>query len=264
MIWLAAYLVAGEVVGFLAGLLGIGGGMTLVPILAALFAAQALTPDHTVHLALATAMASAFFTSTSSALEHRKHGALDWSLVKLMAPGMVTGALAATFASGWIAQRTLAMTFAVIVYAAAVQLLLGKKPQGAHRFPAASVMFAISFLIGVLSGLVSAGGTFLAMPVMIYFGVTMHTAIGTGAAIVVPVTLMGTIGYMLSGWGTPNLPPYTVGFVSLPALAAIVAGSVFTAPVGARMAHKLPVSTLKRIFACLMLALATKMVVAYW
>jgi uncharacterized membrane protein YfcA len=92
----------------------------------------------------------------------------------------------------------------------------------------------------------------------------MHTAIGTGAAIVVPVTLIGTVGYMLGGWGTPGLPPYTVGFVLLPALAAIVAGSVFTAPVGARMAHRLPVLTLKRIFAYLMLALATKMVVTYW
>jgi uncharacterized protein len=264
MIWLAAYLLAGAVVGFLAGLLGIGGGMTLVPVLAALFAAQILTPDHTVHLALATAMASAFFTSTSSALEHRKHGALDWSLVRLMAPGMVTGTLASTFASGWIPQRALALIFAAIVYAAAVQLLLGKKPQGGHRFPSAPAMFAISFVIGVMSGLVSAGGTFLAMPVMLYYGVAMHTAIGTGAAIVVPVTLIGTLGYMLAGWGTPGLPPYTVGFVFLPALAAIVAGSVFTAPVGARMAHRLPVLTLKRIFAYLMLALATKMVVTYW
>ena len=117
MIWLAAYAACGAVVGFLAGLLGIGGGMTLVPILSALFVAQSLTPDHTVHLALGTAMASIVFTSTASVREHHRHAAVDWDVVKRMVPGMLFGALISTIASGWIPQRTLALAFAAIVYA---------------------------------------------------------------------------------------------------------------------------------------------------
>lgn len=264
MEWIAAYAVTGALVGFLAGLLGIGGGMTLVPILATLFTAQMLTTDHNVHLALATAMASAAFTSSASVREHHKHGAVDWTIVKRMVPGMMTGSLLSTFASGWISQRSLAIAFAVIVYVAATQMLLGKKPKAARSLPGPGPMFAIGAVIGVLSGLVSAGGTFLIMPVMLYCGVAMHTAIGTGAAIGIPVTVIGTLGYIAAGWRVADLPEYHLGFVFLPALAALVAGSIFTAPMGARLAHKLPVATLKRIFALLMYLLATKMVVSYW
>ena len=264
MIWLATYVFTGALVGFLAGLLGIGGGMTLVPILAALFTAQALTADYNVHLALATAMASAAFTSSVSVREHHKHGAVDWSVVKRMVPGMMTGSLLSTFASGWLTQRTLAMAFGLIVYVAATQMLLGKKPAAARALPGAAPVFAIGLFIGVLSGLVSAGGTFLLMPVLLYCGITMHTAIGTGAAIGIPVTVIGTLGYMAAGWRVSDLPDFHLGFVYLPALIALVAGSVFTAPLGARMAHRMPVVTLKRIFAVLMYVLATKMVVSYW
>lgn len=264
MIWLATYAACGAVVGFLAGLLGIGGGMTLVPILAALFVAQSMTPDHTVHLALGTAMASIVFTSTASVREHHRHEAVDWDVVKRMVPGMLFGALIATVASGWIPQRTLALAFAVIVYAGATQIFLGTKP-GAHAsMPGPGVVFVVGTVIGAIAGLVSAGGTFLTVPFMLYCGVRMHTAIGTGAAIGIPVAIMGTIGYVISGWRVENLPPWSLGFVFLPALALLVAASVITAPMGARAAHKLPVQTLRRVFALLLYVLATKMVVTYW
>ena len=264
MTWIALYALTGALVGFLGGLLGIGGGMMLVPILAALFTAQALTPDHTVHLALATAMASAVFTASASAREHHRHDAVDWNVVKRMAPGMMTGALLSTLASGWISQRTLAIAFACIVYAAATQMLLGKKSHATRDLPAAMPMFFIGTFIGSLSGLVSAGGTFLVVPVMLYCGIAMHTAIGTGAAIGISVTLIGTLGYIVGGWRVDNLPEYHLGFVFLPAFIALAAGRVITAPFGARMTHRLPVVALKRIFALLMYLLATKMLVSYW
>jgi len=264
MIWLAAYAVSGALVGFLAGLLGIGGGMTLVPVLAALFLAQGLTPDHNVHLALGTAMASIIFTSSASVREHHKHLAVDWQVVRRMVPGMLFGALISTMASGWIPQRTLALAFAVIVYAGATQIFLGTKP-GAHAtMPGALPVFGVGAVIGIISGLVSAGGTFLTVPFMLFCGVRMHTAIGTGAAIGIPVAIVGTIGYIASGWRVAELPPWSLGFVFLPALALLVLGSVITAPMGARYAHKLPVPTLRRVFACLLYVLATKMVVTYW
>jgi len=264
MIWLGTYALTGALVGFLAGLLGIGGGMTLVPVLAALFAAQTLTTDHNVHMALATAMASAAFTSSASVREHHRHRAVDWTVVKRMAPGMMTGSLLSTFVSGWISQRGLAIAFAAIVYVGATQMLLGRKPQASRTLPGTGPLFAIGLVLGMLSGLVSAGGTFLVMPVMLYCGIAMHTAIGTGAAMGIPVTLIGTLGYVAAGWRVDDLPEYHLGFVFLPALGALVAGSIITAPMGARMAHRLPVMALKRIFALLMYLLATKMAVSYW
>lgn len=264
MAWLVAYAAVGAFVGFLAGLLGIGGGMTLVPILAALFSAQALTPDHTVHLALGTGMASVLFTSSASVREHHKLGSVDWSIVRRLAPGMVAGTLLSTLASGWVAQHTLALSFAVIVYGGAIQLLLGRKPHAARTLPGFAGTLAVGLAIGIVCGSVSAGGAFLTVPFMLFCGVAMHAAIGTAAAVGIPVAVIGTVGFIASGWHVASLPSYSVGFVFLPALVALVIASTVTAPFGARAAHRLPVATLKRVFAGLLIVLATKMVVTYW
>jgi uncharacterized membrane protein YfcA len=264
MTWWIAYLLAGAFVGFLAGLLGIGGGMTLVPVLAALFAAQQLAPEHTVHLALGTGMASVIFTGSASAREHHRHGAVDWQVAGRLVPGMITGTLLSTLATGWISQRALALAFAVIVFAGATQILLGRKPAASRALPGALPTFGVGAAIGIISGLVSAGGSFLTVPFMLFCGVAMHTAIGTGAAIGIPIAVVGTVGYVASGLSTGGLPPYSIGFVYLPALAALVAGSMLTAPFGARAAHRLPVPTLRRVFAALLYVLATRMLVTYW
>jgi uncharacterized membrane protein YfcA len=237
--------------------------MTLVPILSALFAAQALTAEHTVHLALGTAMASIVFTSSASVRAHHGRGAVDWSIVRRLAPGMVIGALLATLASGFISQRTLALAFAAIVYAGATQMLFGGRPSASRGLPATPAMLAVGIAIGVICGLVSAGGAFLTVPFMLFCGVPVLTAIGTAAAVGIPVAVVGTVGFIASGWRVDGLPAATLGFVFLPALAALVVGSILTAPVGARLAHRLPVATLKRIFALLLFALATRMVIAY-
>ena len=264
MIWILAYAATGAIVGWLAGLLGIGGGMTLVPILAAMFAAQQLAPDFSVHLALATGMASVMFTSSASVREHHKHLAVDWVIVRRMAPGMVIGTLLSTISSSWIPQRVLALAFALIVFAGATQILLGRKPAPGRTMPGTFGLVSSGILIGVVCGLVSAGGAFLTVPFMLFCGVSMHMAIGTGAALGVPVAVVGTIGYVLSGLRAATLPDWSLGFVYLPALAALVATSVPTAPYGARAAHRLPVQTLKRIFACLLYLLAIRMIVTHW
>jgi uncharacterized membrane protein YfcA len=261
--WIAAYAVAGALVGFLAGLLGIGGGMTLVPILSALFAAQALAPEHTVHLALGTAMASIIFTSSASVRAHHQRGAVDWGIVRRLAPGMALGALLATLASGFVSQRALALSFAAIVYAGATQMLLGARPSASRGLPGTGGMLAVGTAIGVICGLVSAGGAFLTVPFMLFCRVPVLTAIGTAAAIGIPVAVVGTVGFVAGGWRVAGLPEATLGFVFLPALAALVVGSIATAPLGARMAHRLPLTVLKRIFALLLFALATKMALAY-
>ena len=264
MIWLIAYVVAGGAVGFLAGLLGIGGGMTLVPILAALFSAQGFAPDRIVHMALATSMASIIFTSMASVREHWKLGGVNIQIVKRMVPGVVAGSLIATVAAGWIPQRHLALSFSLIVFLGATQILLNKKPAAARELPSAGPLFFVGTIIGAISGLVSAGGAFLSIPFMLWCGVPMRTTIGTAAMIGVPLAVVGAVGYIISGWSVPNLPSDTIGFISLTALAGLVCGSVVTAPYGARMAHRLPVTTLKRIFGCLLYLLAAKMLWTYW
>jgi uncharacterized membrane protein YfcA len=176
---------------------------------------------------------------------------------------MVAGSLLATALSGWVPQRALALAFAVIVYAGATQILLGRKPSAARALPGVPALTAIGLLIGAVCGLVSAGGAFMTVPFMLLCGVAMTTAIGTGAALGVPVAVVGTIGFAFSGWSVADLPPWSLGFVVGPALLGIVAGSVLTAPIGARVAHRLPVATLRRIFAALLYLLATKMLWTY-
>jgi uncharacterized protein len=262
-VWMLAYFATGAFVGFLAGLLGIGGGMTLVPLLAAMFTAQQLAPAHAVHLALGTGMASIMFTSSASVRTHHRLGAVDWSLVRRIGPGMVIGALLATALSGWVPQRALALAFAAVVYAGATQILLGRKPPPARTLPSTPALWASGLLIGAVCGLVSAGGAFMTVPFMLFCGMAMTTAIGTGAALGVPVAVVGTIGYVFSGWRIADLPALSLGFVYGPALLGLVAGSMLTAPIGARAAHRLPVPALRRIFAGLLYALATKMLWTY-
>ncbi|MBU6270199.1 MAG: sulfite exporter TauE/SafE family protein [Betaproteobacteria bacterium] len=261
--WLAAYLAIGAVIGFLAGLLGIGGGLTLVPILSAIFAAQSLSSDHIVHMALATAMASVVFTSSSSVLAHHRLGSVDWTIVRRIAPAMVAGSFIATVMSGWLPQRVLAIGFALVVYGGATQMLLGRKPAPGSGLPRTPVLVAIGVVVGVICGLASAGGAFLTVPLMLAWGVVLSRAIGTAAAIGVPVAVVGMIGHVIAGWGVPGLPAWSLGFIYLPALVAVVAASVLTAPFGARLAHRMPVALLKRIFAVLLYALATKMIITY-
>jgi len=263
VIWFAAYIVAGAFVGILAGMLGIGGGMTLVPILAALFAAQAVSPDYIVHLSLGTAMASIVFTSASSVREHYRLGGVNLHIVKRMSPGLVTGSLLSTLAAGWIPQAQLALAFSVIVYIGATQILLNRKPAASRPLPGTAPLFLLGLLIGIVCGLVSAGGAFMTVPLMLWCGIPLTTAIGTAAAMGIPVAIVGSAGYVISGWNVAGLPSDAIGFVSLVALAGLVAGSIVTAPIGARLAHRLPVVALKRIFALLLYILATKMLLTY-
>jgi uncharacterized protein len=262
--WLVAYAAAGALVGLLSGLLGIGGGMTLVPILAALFDAQSLSRSHDVHLALGTAMASAVLTASASARAHHLRGVVDWRIAAYLAPGMVLGSLLSSIASGWVPQRHLALAFALIVYGGATQLLLGRRTPRTVALPGRTITLLIGLSIGVVCGLVSAGGAFLTVPWMLYCGVPMLTAIGTGAAVAVPVVLIGTVGYVVTGWHVADLPPHSVGFVYLPALIALVLASWPMAAAGAHLAHRLPVVVLTRTFALLLYVLATRMAVHYW
>ena len=258
-LWWLSYPLLGAFVGFVAGLFGIGGGLTLVPFLSMLFSAQAFPEAHLIHLALGTAMATIVVTSVSSMRAHHGHQAVRWDIVKGMAPGLVVGTLGGSFIAGAVATRPLAMIFTVITYFAALQMMLDVKPKPSRSLPATPGLFLVGCAIGLVSSLVSAGGGFLSIPFMVWSNVAVHQAVGTSSALGFPIAVAGVIGYIVSGWNAPGLPPYALGYVYLPAFAGVVAVSYLAAPFGARVAHRLPVKQLKRAFGGFLALLATKM-----
>ena len=254
-----ALLIMGAVIGFLAGLLGLGGGMTMVPLLTLAFTHQGFASDHVVHMAIATATATILFTSVASVREHQRHRAIVWPVVVGMAPGMILGSLAGAQVVGKMSTPVLSAFFGAFVAAAATNLLLDRKPKATRELPGRVGLTAVGGGIGLISSMVGAGGAFLSVPFMTACNVNMRSCVATSAALGMPVAVAGTIGYVLAGLGQPGLPPHTIGYVYVPALLAIVAASVISAPMGARAAHRWPVNRLKRAFALVLYVLGTYM-----
>jgi uncharacterized membrane protein YfcA len=242
--------------GFAAGLLGVGGGMVLVPFITMILTAKHFPPELVVHMAIATSLATILFTSLSSTRAHHKHGAVLWPVVRLLAPGILIGSWIGPWIGKQMDSTVLALCFGVFVAFSATQMLLNKKPKAARDLPGAPAMFTAGSGIGVVSGLVGAGGGFLSVPFMSWCNVRIHNAVATSAALGFPIALSGTLSNIYYGWNDPNLPPHSLGYIYMPALAVIVAASVAMAPVGARTAHKLPVQHLRRAFAVLLYILA--------
>ncbi|TAK88133.1 MAG: sulfite exporter TauE/SafE family protein [Betaproteobacteria bacterium] len=264
MQWWLAYLGIGSVVGFFAGLLGIGGGMVMVPMLAWAFTAQGLPAEHIVHLALGTSMATIMFTSVSSMRAHHAHDAVDWQAARVMAPGILTGSFLAALAAGLIPTRPLAVMFTLLVFYAATQILFDLRPKRTREMPGALGVFAAGAGIGAISSLLAAGGAFMCIPFLAWCSVPLRRAIGTAAAVGLPIAAAGTAGYVLQGLRAAGLPSATLGYVYLPALAMVVVTSMLAAPLGARVAHRVPVKRLRIIFAVVLYALATRMLTALW
>ena len=245
--------------GFAAGLLGIGGGMILVPFITMVLTARGVPDELVVHMAIATSLGTIMFTSLSSVRAHHKHGAVVWRIVKLLAPGILIGSTIGPWIGKQMNTATLSVFFGVFVAFSATQMLINKKPAAARELPKAPGMFAAGGVIGVLAGLVGAGGGFVSVPFMTWCGIRIHQAVATSAALGFPIALAGTLANIVYGWGEPGLPAYSLGFIYVPALLIIVAASVVMAPIGARTAHRMPVRQLQRIFAVILYALATYM-----
>ena len=257
--WWLSYPLLGAFAGFIAGLFGVGGGLTLVPILFMLYTAQGFPLEHTMHLALGTSMATIVFTSVSSLRAHHAHGAVRWEIVRGLAPGLIVGTLAGATLASQIPTRPLAIVFVCIVYYASAQMMLDFKPKPHRQMPGTAGMLVAGGLIGVLSSLVSAGGGFMSIPFMVFCNVVSHQAVGTSAALGFPIAVAGTIGYVLAGWNSAGLPAHSFGYVYMPGLIGVVAVSMLVAPLGAKTAHRLPVKQLKRAFGGFLALLGTKM-----
>lgn len=259
--WFVTELLAlGACTGFLAGLLGIGGGMLLVPFLTLILTHRGVSADLSVKMAIATSMATILFTSISSVRAHHKRGAVRWGLVGGLAPGIVLGGLlggAGVFAL--LKGQSLALIFAVFVGFSATQMLLDKKPAPSRQMPGLAGRTAAGGAIGFISGLVGAGGGFISVPFMTWCNVPIHNAVATSAALGFPIALANTLGYLIGGRELAPPLPGAFGYLYLPALLVIASASVLAAPLGARAAHAMNVRQLKRAFACTLYLLAAYM-----
>ena len=246
----------GACAGFLAGLLGIGGGMVMVPFLSFMLTSKGFPADYVLKMAVATSLGSICFTSLSSVWAHHKRGAVLWPAVKLLAPGILVGSLLGAQIAVAMPTKALSILFAIFVAFSATQMFLNRKPQATRVLPGWMGMFGMGNVIGLLSSLVGAGGAFVSVPFMTWCNIKIHQAVATSAALGFPIAFAGTLGYIWAGQNMPDMPPGALGYVYVPGLLVISMASIFTAPLGARTAHRMDIQPLKKAFATVLYVLA--------
>ncbi|MDB5943778.1 MAG: sulfite exporter TauE/SafE family protein [Ramlibacter sp.] len=253
---IAGFLLLGLAMGFLAGLLGIGGGMVIVPAVSLMLGLQGFAAEDLVKVAVATSLATICFTSMTSVRAHHKRGAVLWPVVLRLAPGIVLGSALGARVAVALPGKALSVVFASFVAFSATQMLLDRKPAAHRTLPGTPGMLAAGGLIGTVSALVGAGGAFISVPFMQWCNIKIHNAVATSAALGFPVAVAGTLSYVLAGLHLADMPPGSLGYIYLPALFLISAASMTTAPLGARTAHRLDVRPLRRLFALVLYCLA--------
>jgi uncharacterized membrane protein YfcA len=260
----AGYLAIGSVSGFFAGLLGIGGGIILVPALLLVLEATGFPAERMFQTALGTSMATILLTSLSSLRAHHARGAVRWPVVINFTPGVLLGTALGTLIARHVSTEGLTMFFACFVLFVALQMGLGFTPGPGRALPGRPGQILVASGIGVLSALVAIGGGAMTVPFLLWCNTPVREAIGTSAAVGFPIAFGGTLGYIINGWTVPGLPTGSLGFVYLPALVWTMIAAGLLAPLGARAAHHLPGRTLRRVFAVMLALIAAKMLYGLW
>lgn len=256
---LILYLFLGAFAGTVAGLLGVGGGLIIVPVLAFIFGEQSLPAAIIIHMAVGTSLASIVMTSVSSVYAHHKHGAVLWPVFWQLVPGIVVGALLGAAVADLLPAHLLKNIFGVFELLVATQMLFAAKPAAHRKLPGRAGMSLAGVLIGKVSAIVGIGGGTMTVPYLVWCNVPVHKAVATSSACGLPIAIAGAAGFIVMGWNETGLPAGSSGYVYWPAWLTIVAASVLFAPLGARLAHALPVNTLKRVFAILLVFLGVRM-----
>jgi len=246
----AALLATGVVAGVLAGLLGVGGGIVIVPVLYHLFTLLGIDEAVRMHVAVGTSLATIIPTSIMSARAHRKRGSLDKTLLVKLMPGVVVGVIVGTILSGYLSGKVLTGVFATVALLVALNMAF-KKDGFAVRdgLPGTAGTSIMGLVIGGISCLMGIGGGTLSVPTLSAFKTPMHTAVGTGAALGVVISIPGTIGFLINGMGVANLPPANIGYVNLLGWALIVPMTMLTSSWGAALAHAINARRLRQVFA---------------
>ncbi|MBL4941447.1 MAG: sulfite exporter TauE/SafE family protein [Colwellia sp.] len=260
--WVLSFLLLGAMVGFIAGLLGVGGGGIMVPVLTAIFLQQGVDIDNVMHLALGTSMAAIIVTSFSSLRAHQRHGAINWAIVKLMSLGVIIGTFASTFVASYLSSLYLAIFFTAFMGYIAVKMLFKKQNNIINNEINNNSLLISSTGIGAISALVSIGGGSLTVSYLTSKNIDIKRAVGTSAAIGLPISVAGTLGYLINGWNSDISYDYSLGFIYLPAVCFISITSFITAPYGAKLAQHLPVKVLKKVFALLLISLSLEMLLS--
>ena len=255
---LTMLLLSGALAGTLAGLLGIGGGIVIVPIVVLLFESQGLEEGLAIKMALGTSLATIIFTAISSIYTHHRKQAVEWQIFKIMAPGILVGSLLGAWLADIIPGKILYITFIFFLFGVSGQMAFSRV--SSHRgLPGRLAISGISTGFGVISALMGVGGGSLNVPFLSYCGVPIKHAIATAAAIGLPIAISAILGYIIGGLNEENLPSGSLGYVNLPVFGGVVVASLIFAPIGAILAHKLPDLVLRRLFAVFLIILATKM-----
>lgn len=259
----AVLLVAGFLSGIVAGLLGVGGGMILVPVLFQTFIFFDLPAHLQIHMAVATSMAIICFTGSLSARAHFKRGAVDMDVVKSWGAFIALGALAGAVAARFIAPAGLKIIFATLALTMAARMVLNKNPgeAGATKIGPIVQKF-LSSLVGFFSALMGIGGGTLSVPLLNASGRDVLRAVGTSSVFGIFIAVPAAIGFIVAGWSLPDLPDFALGYVNLLAVLAIIPASMAAAPLGARLAHRLSKKALNGIFASFLIIAGTRMLLA--
>lgn len=253
--------VAGALAGFLAGLLGIGGGVVLVPVLYFGLSALGYAPDEVMHVAVGTSLAVIVLTSFSSARAHWRRGAVDETLLKNHGPGIVTGALAGAVIAAIISGAALKTIFGIsIAFLALLMVIDPARFTLRQTVPGQPWSSGAGGLIGALSSLMGIGGAVISVPYMSLCNVPIHRAVATASVFGLLIAVPGALGFAVIGWEAAGRPPLSLGYINIPAWALIVPFSYFAAPWGARAAHALPVKGLRRLFALFLVIVAGRMI----
>lgn len=239
---LFAYLLIGAIAGTIGGLLGIGGGIVVVPALVWMFHVHGVPESSIMHLAVGTSLATIVPTSIASVRAHHKHGAVQWALISHLAPGFALGALIGAIAASYVTSGLLRLLFGAFLCLIAAQLILASSPKPKRDLPGRRSLIIIGTLIGAVSALLGIGGGNLTVPVLLRCRVSIRQAIATGAVAGIPIATVGAIAYVISGQGTDGLPAWSAGYVYGPALAGIAVMSVLFAAIGAKLTHRLPIA----------------------
>jgi uncharacterized membrane protein YfcA len=260
LLFAMALLLSGVGAGLVAGLLGVGGGIIVVPVFFQILTFMGVDEAVRMHVTVATSLAVIIPTSLSSVTSHNRRGAVDWTLLKSWAPAMTAGVVIGSLLASVADHRALTAVFAAVAFLFAINLAFGREDwRLGSNMPGPPLRETMAAVIGCLSTMMGIGGGTFGVTVMTLFGYPIHRAVGTAAGLGALISIPGTLGFVISGWSVPDRPPYSLGYVSLIGFALIAPGTVLAAPWGARLAHAFSRKTLTRVFALFLALTAVRM-----
>lgn len=257
-----AFLLVGVIAGTISGLLGLGGGVIIVPLLKWIYTYLGFPSIYVMHMATGTALASMIFTSIASYLSHAKRGSSVLPILKRYAPGAAVGTVAGAIVADFLHSQILSVIFGILLLLIAIRIFFFRLRKSRGHLPKPLVGNSVFGAIGVISGLTGLGAGSLSIPFLNYCSVNMRRAVTVATALSILVGLVGAVSFMITGANEPGLPKYSVGYLYLPALLGIVLVSPIFARIGAAISHKLPVTILRMIFAVLLLVIGISMLFA--